>query len=289
MINIRVGQLAIQIKGLKKEYFPENILKFQHNSEYPIDITYTFHIDGNHIDLNYPIIYQTKDIIVLKKNDYGEIRILKYAESNIPYAIYEEINNEEIKVYINPLYLRHLKSDTIFMSLLGLERHESLKNFYILHCSYIQYNNQAILFSGPSGIGKSTQSTLWETVFPDKVQLINGDRSLINIEKDIIYANGWPVCGSSNTCLNKKNSVAGIVFLLQGKENNIIPESKITYLKRFIQQTTINTWNKQYTDAAITFIEKIISLNRCCTYSCNITEEAVINLYNHFEKERWIY
>jgi hypothetical protein len=289
MINIKIGQLAIQIKGLEKKYFPENILKFQHNSEYPIDITYTFHIDGNHINLNYPIIYQTKDIIVLKKNDYNEIRILKYAESNIPYAIYEEINNEEINVYINPPYLHHLKSDTIFMSLLGLEKHESFKNFYILHCSYIQYNNQAILFSGPSGIGKSTHSTLWKKVFTDKVQLINGDRSLINIDKNIIYANGWPVCGSSNICLNKRNNVAGIVFLLQGKDNNIIQESYITYLKRFIQQTTINTWNKQYTNAAITFIEKIISLNRCCTYSCNITEEAVINLYNHFEKERWIY
>ena len=46
-----------------------------------------------------------------------------------------------------------------------------------LHSSYIIYHDKAILFTGPSGIGKTTQAELWRDY--QGAEIINGDVTLI--------------------------------------------------------------------------------------------------------------
>ena len=90
-------------------------------------------------------------------------------------------------------------------------KYPAIRHALILHSSYLDVNGQALLFSGPSGIGKSTQADLW--VRHRGAAILNGDKSLLIREPDGWYAHGWPICGSSGICRNESRRIRAIVML----------------------------------------------------------------------------
>ena len=61
---------------------------------------------------------------------------------------------------------------------------------FLFHCSYIERDGNAILFTAPSGTGKSTQAELWKKY--RNAQIINGDRAAIRIVDGTVMAEGTP-------------------------------------------------------------------------------------------------
>ena len=148
-------------------------------------------------------------------------------------------------------------------------------------------NNKAILFSAPSGTGKSTQAGLWEKY--RHANVINGDRSLLCIEDNKLYACGWPICGSSEICFNEKHEVSCIVLLSQAKENTIVNVDYKTSVKKLIGEVTINYHNSTFVNSALDFIDKIISTVPIYHLACDISENAVECLENKIkEDELWM-
>lgn len=287
MIKLTIGKLNIQLEGIDAGELPENTLLFRTEFE-EADLKYTFRIGENPPSIHYPVIYQTKDILVFGKPEGREARILYMPDTHNCYGYYEEINEKEITVYVNEAYREHLRIDTIFISLLALERHEAQKGAFILHCAYMDFESHAILFSGPSGIGKSTHSGLWCREYPDKAHVLNGDKCLLTVENSIMYANGWPVCGSSGICHNEKRKIACIILLQQAIVNQFVEEKTICSFKQILAQTTINYWNNNYTKQAMDFIESLLQRVGCGTYACNISSESVVTLYNELTERKWI-
>ena len=83
-------------------------------------------------------------------------------------------------------------------------------NGIVLHASYIEWNNKAILFTAPSGNGKSTQADLWAS--HRQAEIINGDRAVIRIIDGKIFADGIPFSGSSTYCKNRTLPLAAIEY-----------------------------------------------------------------------------
>lgn len=88
-----------------------------------------------------------------------------------------------------------------------------------LHSSFVLYRDKAILFTGPSGIGKTTQAELWRDYRGGLI--VNGDASLIRKVDDVWQAFGTPVHGSSPYCENRQAPIAALIALRQGKENRM--------------------------------------------------------------------
>ena len=65
---------------------------------------------------------------------------------------------------------------------MGLEFLMALNRRVILHSSYIAWKGKGIVFSAPSGTGKSTQAELWRRHRPG-TEIINGDRSILTCER----------------------------------------------------------------------------------------------------------
>lgn len=87
-----------------------------------------------------------------------------------------------------------------------------------LHSSFALYKDKALIFTGPSGIGKTTQAELWRD-FRDAL-IVNGDACLLRrMDDDQWWAFGTPIHGSSPYCENKKAPIAAIITLEQGEEN----------------------------------------------------------------------
>ena len=112
--------------------------------------------------------------------------------------------------------------------MLALEKHLVLQNSFAFHCAYLDFEGKAILFSGPSGIGKTTHTNLWCQYLPDQAKVLNGDKCLLSREGNTFYANGWPICGSSGICHNERREVRAVVLLQQAPENRLIEEKKIS-------------------------------------------------------------
>lgn len=89
----------------------------------------------------------------------------------------------------------------------------------LLHCAYVLYDGKAILFTAPSGTGKTTQANFWKERL--NAQIINGDRAAIGVSNGEAVAYGLPFSGSSEDCENVSAPIAAIVSLSQAKENRV--------------------------------------------------------------------
>lgn len=91
----------------------------------------------------------------------------------------------------------------------------------MFHASAIAYEGKAYLFSGPSGVGKSTHTALWQEALGEKVQVINDDKPALRFLDNRWYAYGTPWSGKSGINQNIKVPLGGICFLKRGTENSI--------------------------------------------------------------------
>lgn len=202
-----------------------------------------------------------------------ECRILRMEETQPPYAVYTEEDPKLVRVRIRKDIPELLKLDTVFCSLLGLEKVMLERDALILHAAHLCRKDKAILFSAPSRTGKSTQAALWER-YRGAVQ-VNGDRALLTGERDEWYAYGWPVCGSSGICKREAYPVQAIVMLYQSETNQIRRLNKAEAVKKILSQTTINMWNEEFQMRALDLLEGLAEKVPVYELGCNQTEDAV--------------
>ena len=101
-----------------------------------------------------------EDLIVYRAGE-KESRLLGIQGMLGFYALYRELDDTHAEVMIAEDCRGCLVFDPVFASLFALERRMLQKDSFILHSAYIRHRGRAILFSAPSGTGKSTQASLW--------------------------------------------------------------------------------------------------------------------------------
>lgn len=154
-------------------------------------------------------------------------------------------------------------------------------NTLILHSSFISYKEKGIIFTGPSGIGKSTQADLWAKY--QNSNIINGDRTLLKKSDGKWFGYGFPYSGSSEHCLNQSYEIKLIVVLEQGKKNEIKKLSGIEKLKYVYSQIAINKWDKELNITIIDLVNKLLSDIEVVKLSCLPNKESVELLKNFIE------
>lgn len=202
-----------------------------------------------------------------------ECRILRFVGDDRPYAVSVERSPKERRVFVRESVRPMLIYDTIFVSLLALEKQMIRSGHLILHSAYMCREGKAVLFSAPSETGKSTQADLWEKYRGTRT--VNGDRSLLVRESDGWYAYGWPVCGSSEICHNEAWPVQAIVMLYQSGKNEIRRLCGMQAVRKLTPQITMNMWNAGFQMKALDLIEQIVGEVPIYELGCDISEDAV--------------
>lgn len=259
---------------------PKNFMLFE-AKEGNVEFTYTIFTNKVFPDIKGKIIIQREDLIVFQTEN-GESRLIGIKGSDNYYAYYEELDNMHANVYVNPNEIENLNIDPVFTSLLALEKKLANKDQMILHCAYIKYNNEAILFSAPSETGKTTQANLWKKYLNSET--INGDRALLGYHNNQWIAQGWPVCGSSEICNNENTPIKAIIMLSQAKDNSIELLNPAKAFSLIYTQITINKWNRHDHLKIMDNIEKLINEVPIYHLSCNISKEAVYTLKDALEE-----
>ncbi len=118
----------------------------------------------------------------------------------------------------------------------------------ILHASFVDSPYGGLLFSGPSGIGKSTQAALWRDCRGSTV--INGDKPILGREAGVWTAWGSPFAGSSRCYVPRREPVAAIFLLEQGPDCRVERLLPGESFRGLYAGTVINSWNRAYVKKA---------------------------------------
>ena len=104
----------------------------------------------------------------------------------------------------------------------------------VLHGSCIAYRDRAVVFTAPSGTGKSTHTGLWMEHVPGTVY-INDDTPVIRLDReDGVLACGSPWSGKTRLNANISAPLSAVIFLERGSENEIRPLPPLEALGRLL-------------------------------------------------------
>ncbi len=152
-------------------------------------------------------------------------------------------------------------------------------NGFMVHASAISYEGQGILFSAPSGTGKTTHTKLWEEAY-DSAFLLNDDSPIIRFMEDgKAYACGSPWAGASGEGQNAVVPLKAIVFLQQGEQNEISRLQTIQALQ-WLMGNVNRPADKGLLDKLFTLIHLLLSDTPCYLLKCRPDRDAVETVKN---------
>lgn len=189
---------------------------------------------------------------------------------------------ERFAVTFDPGMLRQtpLREDWFF-SVCAFHRQLLIRNACVLHASYVDIGGEAILFTGPSNIGKSTQAGLWTRY--EHAEIINGDRVLLRKRGDRWYAFGYPSCGTSGICVNRDMPLRAIVVLSQAPENRIEQIPAGAKIRVLTAATELYPWDQQEFDLALDVATQLAAQIPVIRLSCRPDQGAVDALKYYLE------
>lgn len=143
----------------------------------------------------------------------------------------------------------------------GIQFHVGLLEYcgMMLHASAVELDGKAYLFSGQSGMGKSTHTRLWKQYFGANAHVFNDDKPAIRCIDGIWYAYGTPWCGKDAININMKVPIAGVCFLEQAQYNAIRRLDTRESVQRVVFQT-MRKFNKQKDlELMLSHVDKLVS------------------------------
>ncbi|MGI6392328.1 MAG: hypothetical protein ACOX16_01765 [Candidatus Izemoplasmatales bacterium] len=146
-----------------------------------------------------------------------------------------------------------------------------------IHASAIGYQDEAILFCGSSGTGKSTQAELWKQNL-DEVIFINDDKPLLYEAGDGLYVTGSPWSGKTSRNENVKMKVKAIVFIKQAPHNNLISLTVYDKITNFLRNI-YRPREEAKIENVLELIEKMISDLPVYKYYCTKENDSFEYLY----------
>lgn len=272
----QIGDFVFRLCFPEEAAPPENFMKFEKGPDrgaVPVpEYTYFIKVSDCLPQPEGKVIARRPDLTVLQ-NGERESRLIGVKGNPDFYAFYQEVAADRAEVTLVRDRIAELHIDPVFTSLLALERRQIKKDAMILHCAYIEYRGEAILFSAPSETGKTTQANLWEKYRGSRT--VNGDRSLLGKRDGRWTAQGWPVCGTSEVCHNESIPVRAVVMLSQAQENRARRMTPGQAFPLLYSQITVNKWNTQDHIHTMDLMEDFLGSVPVIHLGCTISRKAV--------------
>ena len=138
-----------------------------------------------------------------------------------------------------------------------------------IHASQIGLGDKGILFTAPSGTGKTTQAKLWHKF--RGAELLCNDRTLT--DGHLTY--GFPTDGSEPVITGERRSLGAIVVLQQAPQNTVRRLRPREILLQLLPQIVLDTWDPAAAPAAMELILNLIPQTPVYLLRCTPDEHAV--------------
>ena len=162
------------------------------------------------------------------------------------------------------------------LSAIGIEHLMAQAGGLVFHCSFIESDGRAILFTAPSETGKSTQAELWRR--HRGARIINGDRAAIRWDGRQLLAEGIPFCGSSEHCEDASLPIGAIVYLAKAPQTSIRRMGGYEAFSRIWEGVCVNTWDREDMERVSDLVQKLATFVPVYYLPCTPDESAVTAL-----------
>ena len=207
------------------------------------------------------------------------VQILRcMSRGSVPYAMVELHRSGEVRVTYRPDYVHFFKDAMDLVHNIGLERLVLQHDGLILHASFIAKDGKGILFSAPSGTGKSTQAKLWQSL--RGYEILNGDRAGLRKNNGKWSAWGLPYAGTSGIYRNESADIRAIVVLRQGRENRVSRICGSNVLRYLYPEVTVHHWSEYYVSTVLDMLQAMESDVPIFLFEC-VPEESAVQLLEH--------
>lgn len=280
-------------KGNKMLYFLNLVdILIRVESSFPLldnDSTKDFYVDvasGSQFDLS--LIYQPVEVLPVPENIHfnegrrvytgcgGDASTFFYpAPGKTPYAWVSRKTIFQGKLVCKYIpgheYLMNYKRNVL--TLMDLEA--TLLHFeaIILHASFIRWKEKGIIFTAPSGTGKSTQAALWEKYYD--AEILNGDRAALRRKDGMWRSYGLPYAGTSDIYRNESAPLTAVVALRQAPKNRIHRIKGTEAFRYLYPETMIHRWDSNFEKKATSLLLSIMSDIPIFLLECRPDREAV--------------
>ena len=145
----------------------------------------------------------------------------------------------------------------------------------MMHGSAISYKGKGIIFTAPSGVGKSTQANLWKQKFGSDVEFINDDKPVLMENNGKIYVYGTPFAGKNHINNNNNVCLSAIINVSRDNVNSIEKLNVKESIALMMEALSRSTFSNDVNINSIKIINKILSITPVYRLKCTPTAEAV--------------
>lgn len=231
------------------------------------------------------IVHVVDQRAVIMKNAEGnlEYRIFLHPCTGTPYVLYKEHQNGEITMQILKDVVPEVCLNGELLEHIALEKYLLEDESIVLHSSSVIYQEEALLFSAPSGTGKSTQAQLWNRC--RGCRILNGDRNILHRKSDGTWeVHGLPFSGTSGIQENECRKLRAVVRLGQAERDFAEKQNPLKAFKNLYSEITVNSWDVNYVEKALRLCRELTERADICHLSCTMNESAVQCLENYLER-----
>lgn len=153
---------------------------------------------------------------------------------------------------------------------------------FVFHGAAIEHQGNAYLFTAPSGTGKTTHINLWRKNLGNKVNIINGDKPIVELaENTVVYGTPW--AGKEGYQRNVSAPIKAVCILKQSKSNSIIRLGIGDALNGVIKQVYMPK-NPESLAKTLSLIGRFLENVPVYLLQCDISDEAFQIAYNEMTK-----
>lgn len=237
-IKLKIGGIGIWINGCAQYEISEMLAKYI--DTVPKDVEIDIITELNEKISTYPLVGEDlfcryycmgNGMEIELKGAEGVPSAMVFCDSamrHLRFELYQQMQN-------GPRLLERT------LALLPMRRILYANDAFLFHSSRIVVDGRAILFSGPSGAGKTTQALLWKQY--EKTPHLCNDRTIIRYEDTVWNTYGYFQDGSKPIGDNKCLPLGAIVFLEHGEKNCISRINGRIALKLLMGQIFMDSWD----------------------------------------------
>lgn len=145
----------------------------------------------------------------------------------------------------------------------------------LFHSSALSFDGQGVLFTAPSGTGKSTHTGFWRRVFGQRVEMVNDDKPVLRLtgEGAVVYGSPWR--GKHRIGKNIQATLKAICFLRRGTENRVEAMTKQEAYSLILQQV-YRPEQPEMLLKTLSLVEQLCDCAERNLLTCNMDPEAAI-------------
>lgn len=274
-------QVILNIANIKfkitmpKENMSVEFVNFEIKETENIDVTIQINPEQKISNVNGKLIHDIElEWYIVDQNDYHHCIVKRDNESKELVARMDA-SDDWSNVLVS--YIPHYPNIKYYINMLLIEivfRNRILiHNGLVVHSSAILYKNECIMFSAPSGTGKSTQARLWGK-YKDAV-VINDDHPAVMLieKKPIVYGTPW--AGGNRKFMNVNAPLKAVVILKQSPQNSVQRLQSHEIISSFLPRCFLPYYDNQFIKKAMDLFEMMFIKTPVYLLHCRPDKEAV--------------